>query len=304
MRIVPMPLPLLLGFVTLALLVSSCDNGEKGPDLRVAAWNLEHLDDTGTDGCVPREQADYDAIAVQVEELGLDIVAFQEVENEDAAYRVFPWSDWHVEVSRRPVRNTGLVCRSQPDQRLGHLATGFAIRREIAYHRNADMEVLGEATAFQRWGTDVTVTEDGQDLRLLSVHLASGCWGEENDEDSRDERICTILRGQINQLKAWADARRAEGTAFVILGDFNRRLAVPGDWAWQILSPPSVPLRLATSDLSTQCDPRFTELIDHLVLGGGASAMLVPGSIHEWPRQGEHPDHCAVSGDFLLQDGT
>ena len=300
MRIVPLPLRLLLAFVALALLVSSCDNGEQGPELRIAAWNLEHLDDTGTDGCLPRGQADYDAIAAQVEELGLDIVALQEVENEAAAHRVFPMSDWNVEMSGRPARNTGLECRGRPGQRLGHLATGFAIRRGIAYRRNADLDVLGVATSIQRWGTDITVTKDGQDLRLLSTHLASGCWGKENDEDPRDERTCTVLRGQINHLKAWADARGGEGAAFVILGDFNRRLAVPGDWAWELLSPSSAPLHLPTSDLTTQCDPRFTELIDHLVLGGRATALLVPGSSHEWPRQFEHPDHCAVSADFLL----
>ena len=32
-------------------------------------------------------------------------------------------------------------------------------------------------------------------------------------------------------LKAWIDARRREGAPFAILGDFNRRLALPGDWA-------------------------------------------------------------------------
>ena len=308
MRIVPSPLRLLSGLVALALLVSSCDNGEdngeQGLELRIAAWNLEHLDDTGRDGCVPREQADYDDIAAQVAEFGADIVAFQEVENAAAARRVFPRSDWHVEMSGRPATNTGLECRDRPGHRLGHLATGFAIRRDLAYRRNADLEVLGEATRFQRWGTDVTITEDGQELRLLSVHLATGCWGEENDEDPRDERVCTILDDQMHHLGAWADARNAEGSAFVILGDFNRRLAVPGDWAWELLSPSFAPLHLPTSVLATQCDPRFTELIDHLVVGGEAAEWLVPGSVHEWPRLGEHPDHCAVSGDFLLQGGT
>lgn len=303
MRMIPLPLRL-LGFLSLALLVSSCNNGAHSPELRIAAWNLEHLDDTGRDGCVPRVQADYDAIAAQVEELGLDIVAFQEVENQAAAHRVFPRSDWQVEISRRPSRDTGPECRGRPGQRLGHLATGFAIRREFGYRRNADLEVLGEATSFLRWGTDITITANGKDLRLLSVHLASGCWGEENDEEPGDERACAVLRGQMNRLKEWADTRRAEGLAFVMMGDFNRRLAVPGDWAWELLSPSSAPLHLPTSDLSTQCDPRFTELIDHLVLGGGAEALLVPGSTHEWPRLGRHPDHCAVSGDFLLQGGT
>ena len=303
-RIALLRLVLLSGFAALALFVSSCDDRERGPKLRIAAWNLEHLDDTGTDGCVPRKQADYDAIAAQVDEFGLDIIAFQEVENEAAARRVFPSSDWHVEISRRPDRNTGPACRGRPGQRLGHLATGHAVRRDIAYRRNADLDVLGEATPFQRWGTDITVRENGQELRLLSVHLASGCWGMENDEDPGDERNCTVLRGQINQLRAWAEDRRTEGEAFVILGDFNRRLAVAGDWAWELLSPSSAPLHLPTEDLTTRCDTRYTELIDHLVLGGGATELLVPGSTNEWPREGQHPDHCAVSADFLLQDGT
>ena len=295
------PLRLLLCFFALALLTSSCRDGVPGPRLRIATWNLEHLDDSGTEGCVPREPAGYRAIAAQVKELALDIVAFQEVENEAAARRVFPGADWYVRMSSRPVsRGTGLECRDRPGARLGHLATGFAIRRGIAYRRNADLDALGETSPSQRWGTNITVTRDRQNLRLLSIHLASGCWGMEHDADPRNEDACAVLRSQINQLKVWADARRAEDLAFIILGDFNRRLAVSDDWAWGILSPTSAPLDLPTSDLTTQCDDRYTEFIDHLVLGGGAETLLVPGSIHEWPRRGPHPDHCVVSADFLL----
>ena len=123
------------------------------------------------------------------------------------------------------------------------------------------------------------MTVNGRDLRLLSVHLRTGCWGAKQDGDGGRAETCATLRGQMLLLRAWADARRAEGTAFVILGDFNRRLAVPGDWAWRLLSPPSARLYLAASGLVTRCDPRFAELIDHLVVGGGAEAMLVPGSM-------------------------
>ena len=289
---------LLLCFFALALLTSACRD-QPTPRLRTAAWNLEHLDDTGTDGCLPRERADYDAIASQVVELALDVVAFQEVENATAARRVFPGPAWHVEMSSRPGTGPGPECWRRPGQRQGHLATGFAIRRGISYRRNADLSALGKASSFQRWGTDVTVTEGGRRLRLLSVHLATGCWGEPNDRDPEDAADCAALRDQMNRLKDWADARRAEGSAFIILGDFNRRLALPGDWGWQVLSPPSAPLVLATADLITACDPRYTSLIDHLVLGG-AETLMVPGSVREWPRQGEHPDHCAVSADFQL----
>ena len=289
--------PFLL-LLLLALAVPS--SASLGGELRIASWNLEHLNDTDGAGCVPREGADYDAIAQQVVALHADVVAFQEVENEAAARRVFPSARWHVAVSSRPAMNPGRACWRRPEARLGHLATGFAIRRGIAWSRNEDVTALGAGDRFQRWGTDITVTVNGRDLRLLSVHLRTGCWSAKQDGDGGRAEGCATLRGQMLRLRAWADARRAEGTPFVILGDFNRRLAVPGDWAWRLLSLPAARLRLATSGLATGCDPRFTALIDHLVVGGGAEAMLVPGSTRELPRHGPHPDHCAVSASFRI----
>ena len=238
----------------------------------------------------------------RIGELDADIVAFQEVENEAAAHRVFPASDWHVELSRRPPMEQGPACWDRPEARLGHLATGFAIRRGVAYRRNGDLEVLGEADAFQRWGADITILEGISELRLLSVHLKTGCWGRKQDRDNGHRETCATLRDQIGHLKAWADARRAEGTAFVILGDFNRRLAQPEDWAWSILSPPPAPLFLLTAGVRFRCDPRYPAFIDHLVAGGGAESMLADGSFREWPRRGPHPDHCAVSAVFRMED--
>ena len=267
-------------------------------DLRIAAWNLEHLAEADDDGCIGRSASDYATLAGRIAQLGADIVAFQEVENVAAARRVFPERDWRVEVSRRPPPNQSPACWDRPESNLGHLATGFAIRRGIEYRRNDDVEALGNNIATQRWGVDITVTAEGRDIRLLSVHLASGCWGEQQDADSDRRKICATLRAQMTHLGSWADERREEGMPFVILGDFNRRLALPGDWAWHLLSPPSAPLSLPTEGVPFRCDPRFTAHIDHLVAGGGAEEMLVEGSFRETPRIDPHPDHCAVSAKF------
>ena len=285
--------------LTLAVPLAACLAGE----LRIAAWNLEHVNDSDGAGCIPRDRAGYDALARRIAELDADIVAIQEVENAAAAGRVFPASHWHVEISSRPAMERPRRCRDRPQARLGHLATGFAIRKGIVHRRNDDVKALGMGHAFQRWGTDITVTEDGRQLRLLSVHLQTGCWGASQDRDGERAETCAVLRAQMLRLKAWADTRRAEGTAFVILGDFNRRLALAGDRAWRILSPASATLRLLTAGVAFRCDPRFRAFIDHLVVGGGAEAMAMAGSFREHPRQGPHPDHCAISAVFRVAGG-
>ena len=286
--------------VALALAILALAPPGFAAELRIAAWNLEHLADADGEGCVGRTGADYEAIARQAAALNADVVALQEVENAAAVRRVFPASDWDAVVSSRPPIGNPRRCWDRREARLGHLATGFAVRRGIAWTRDADLTVLGGNDAFQRWGTGVTVTAGGRKLRLLSVHLRSGCWGAEQDRDAKRAKACTVLRAQMRHLRNWIDARNAEGEAFVILGDFNRRLALPGDWAWRLLSPSSAPLYLLTEGVGARCDPRFPAFIDHLVAGGGTDAMSVPGSFREAPRRGPHPDHCAVSAVFRL----
>ena len=271
--------------------------------LRIATWNLEHLNDTDAAGCVPRDQADYDAIARRIREIDPDVVAFQEVENTAAALRAFPATHWRVEVSTRTETAATRECWGLSGKYLHHQATGFAIRKEIIYHRNGDLESLGNPASFQRWGTDITITLGDRQLRLLSVHLKSGCWSTEQDSDSSAYRtqVCTTLRNQILEIRAWADRRDDEGTAFGILGDFNRRLAASDDWAWRELSPESSPLALLTADIEYQCDPDYEEFIDHIVLDATAAALLVPNSTYEWPLHDDHPDHCTVSTDLQMQ---
>lgn len=283
-----------LAFLGLALPLLPVQAGE----LRVAAWNLEHLDDSEGGGCIGRSAADYEALAGWIADLDADVVAFQEVENIAAARRVFPEGAWNVEMSSRPAMQHSRPCRDRPEEMLGHLGTGFAIRRGIAYRRHGDLEALGLGKPFQRWGTDISVTAGGRELRLLSVHLRTGCWGARQDGDSRRGAVCAALREQVAHLRAWADARLGGGTAFMILGDFNRRLTMPGDWAWAMLSPKRAPLGLLTAGKVARCDPRYPAFIDHLVAGGGAEAMAVPGTFRESPRRGAHPDHCAVSATF------
>lgn len=261
--------------------------------LTLAAWNLEHLNAAAHVGCVPRRDADYEAIRAQVARLGPDLVAIQEVENETAAARVFPAADWQIVLSSRPEVGQRAPCRERPDQRLRHQATGFAIRTGVAFRRNPDLSSLADSNPDIPWGTDITIRQ-GAGLRLLSVHLVSGCWGAAQDRDAERSAICETLRLQVGALKSWVEARQAEDIPYAILGDFNRRLALDGDWAWRVLSSARFGLHLATAGLPTSCDPRYTALIDHIVVSSDLVGRIVPDSIREIPRLGDHPDHCAI----------
>ena len=130
-------------------------------ELRVTAWNLEHLDDTNGSGCVGRDDADYTALSERIDELGVGVLAFQEVENVAAAERVFDAERWSVEISARASTGTGPPCNGRPEARLGHLATGIAVREGLDYTRHDDFSALAGGNRYLRWGTDITVTRDG-----------------------------------------------------------------------------------------------------------------------------------------------
>ena len=81
------------------------------------------------------------------------------------------------------------------------MATGLAINRGVAYRRNDDLKSPGEGDAFQRWATDITVTGGGRDLRLLSIHLKTECWGAGEDRDDRRKEACAVLHSQMMHMK-------------------------------------------------------------------------------------------------------
>jgi hypothetical protein len=106
-------------------------------------------------------------------------------------------------------------------------------------------------------------------LRLLSVHLNAGC--REDPLEGSTIRDCESLAEQAAILARWAEARRREGVAFAILGDFNRRMASATASSGCIEA--AAPVARPTEGLSSPCwaDARGGRpFISHLLLGGPA----------------------------------
>ena len=295
-----------LSLLALPLLLAACidaapDGGSqrstaKLDTLKIATWNLEHLAERNGEGCRPREDADYAALRRAAGELGADVIAFQEVENKAAAERVFSPDEWTVVISGRSDAPRG-GCRGLPGQTLRNQDVGFAIRKGVPFTRNPDVRALGLDNPGLRWGVDVTI-DTPKPLRLLSVHLKSGC----NSGRAPSDRDCDVLFEQVPVLERWIDARAEDDAAFAVLGDWNRRLSSRGDAVWTELDdgePANADLTLAAGRQGATCKAKYREFIDHIALDRRATAAIVPGSFAEFtyglPEEQHPSDHCPVS---------
>ena len=270
---------------------------EAKPTIRLATWNLEHLAVNNGTGCRPRVDADYAALRDHADRLGADVIALQEVENEAAARRVFTPDAWTVVMSDRPDSNRGGTCGENPALKILKQDVGFAIRKGIPFTRNPDFRDLALGNPDLRWGVDITLNLP-KPIRLLSIHLKSGC----NSGRAPSDADCPIIFQQGEVLERWIDARAASGEDYAILGDWNRRTALPGDAFLANVSdadPPGGRLVMTNAGVGAKCVARYKDFIDHIAVGERAAARVVPGSFAEYTYGGQedlHPsDHCPNS---------
>lgn len=293
--------------------------------LRIATWNLEWLIAPNAfrklaAECVPRgaspgprkrfipcnvaeelerSEADYRALARYAEMLRADVVALQEVDGPDAARRVFPDHDFCF-TRREAVQNTG-----------------FAIRKGVPHRCGPDLVALSLDGRVRRGAELIVYPGERREIRLLSVHLKSGCARRPLDDPGE---ACSVLARQVPELERWIDAQAAAGRRFALLGDFNHDLMggrpparneqgrVRHFWSEIDDGEPAGArlINIATGQRFTNCHPgqNYRGYIDHVVLGQSLAEWRVPGS---FIRQGYEPkdalqrklaDHCPVGVDL------
>ncbi len=279
------------------------DGGRKtatGASLSLATWNLEWLMTPApqvelsvrcqrqqprsheralpcTPGRTPppaRTQADLEALARTAQTLHtprrVDVVALQEVDGPEAARQVFR-QGWKLDCFER---------RAHPQK------VGFAIREGVPYRCNSELSAL-DVDGGSRAGADLTIYPGtAHEIRLLNVHLKSGCFRGDLD---REFSPCRGLQRQAPVVEAWIDQRVREGVAFAILGDFNRHLdqderraAGPDENAplnllpaWSDDQPRGAVLHRATAGqpyLPCDADDRHSRYIDDILLSDSLKA--------------------------------
>jgi endonuclease/exonuclease/phosphatase family metal-dependent hydrolase len=262
--------------------------------LKVTTWNLEWLtarrdgDPALPADVHPKTASDIALLRQYAVQLDADVVALQEVDGPDIAAALFP-----------PDRYTLVFTNDAVVQRVG-----VAVRRGIVVHHNPDLTALdlyADAKFHLRSGLDVTLDVPGGPLRLLAVHLKTGCHFDHLATSPRLQ--CATLRGQVAVLQRWIAQRRAEGVPFVLLGDFNRVMDAQDDVLASLQA--AAPLASITAGRDSPCWGGG-HFIDQILAGGPARTWLDPDSLRvlvyrEPPGMREHlSDHCPVSARFRL----
>jgi len=253
-------------------------------DLRIATWNIYWLGSQKN----ARTESDYALLRDYADALAADVIILQEVEDASYIGKVFPPSLYHIEVSGRPAV-----------QRVA-----IAIRKGVSYRRLEDVTSLDVGSV--RRGVVVEVDDGGETIRILGVHLKSGCFAD--DLDDPQGKACKKLARQIEPLETWIDGETAAGRPVIVAGDFNRRLDMADDDLWrEINDGEPAPLIRAGAGEKPRCwGGKFGEFIDHLVLNPRAAGMMKSGSFAEL-TYGARPytkwrkrlsDHCPVSIDL------
>lgn len=229
----------------------------------------------------PRTAADYGLMATIAARLNPDLAAVQEADGARSLSRVF--SPRHY------------VIFTTDDTVLQH--TGLILRTGLEVTRHPDVQALDitppGAPHRLRSGLDMTVHFAHADLRVLVVHLKTGCW---DDPPEQTHHACPLLARQFRILSEWISERTRSGEAFAIMGDFNRRLNARDPLFLQLQE--KARLDLTTSGYASPC-LGGSYFIDHIILGGPAIGWKDPDSLSVMtiPQDSGHQlsDHCPVS---------
>ena len=263
-------------------------------EFKVVTWNAEHFAYPRSAGCKPRTSEDIAAIKAYIAGLDASVIALQEVASKEALRLVFPERDWALVLSARAdspayeCRESGLTSTQQK--------VAFAIKKGVSILQVQQNAQLGLQKTGLRFGLVVTVETPLGPTDILNVHLKSGCFVD--NYVTSDESACHTLAQQVPVLETWLAAHQASGFPYIVLGDFNHRLASENNYLASRFASDKYGIDIATQALRG-CHPSYPEPIDHILLGGMQSALIAPSArVYKYENMHEEAmlsDHCAVS---------
>lgn len=235
----------------LIILLFACNNANEIKDnndeiLLIGTFNIEWLGD-GINDRKQRNDNDYQNIAYVIENTNAEILALQEIENENALKLLVKYLDgWNY-----IIRDNG------SEQNLAFIYKNYLSLEDIGLYN--DLEVKENAT---REGLIARVSSGNLDIYLLNVHLKST--SRYDDTPEKREESFYIRRQQSNEIVEFKDSLlNLNNTAnVIILGDFNDN-PIRGDKSNIIILDTN--FYIPTKNLES-CKSEYYDLIDHIML--------------------------------------
>lgn len=265
--------------------------------IRVATWNVEHLAFPADTGCNPRTGAQLDALRDYADGLEADIIGLQEVASLEAANQLFPSSDWTIVMSER-ADNEPFTCRDNGNPSTQQ-KVAFVVRKPLVVRQVRSLEQFGLDMPGLRYGLEITVASQEQELILLNLHMKSGCFVDQYS--TSDKEACQIFAQQTPMLERWIDDQERSGKPYVVLGDFNHRLSAPFNQLTRALNQDEQGNRNSLINANAElvgCHSYYPAPIDHILLGNmnsdawqvNAEAVLFKNMAVDAMLS----DHCAI----------
>ena len=199
--------------------------------------------------------------------LNTDAFALHQIQNARALAEVFDPKLYRLFISTR----SGSIKQQ----------TAFIVRRTIPATRHPGLNQLNTIRRL-RHGVDIEIIVGQHTIRLLSVYLKSFCFEKPLTDKDSD---CEKLAPQVLARERWIDDRAANGTPFMVLGDFNRRFDKPKHDCWSEIGDGNLnelDLSRATDSGTSECwDGQYPHYIDHVVYDLQVSEWTAPGSFEQ-----------------------
>ncbi|MEZ4461959.1 MAG: hypothetical protein R3E66_20010 [bacterium] len=238
-----------------------------------------------------RSPEQVDALRDHALAIGTDLLFLEEVENLAAVQNLLP--GWQVfEVGRSGQK----IALAVPPG-------SSAVVREVSALEGLD---LGSSTL--RPGLDAQVDHGGIFVRVLAVHLKSGCQVGPLSAASPD---CAALRDQLEVLGSWIQAREAANEPYMLVGDFNRTLENFDPFMLALEEAAGKPLFRTTAGQRPSCwdhlpaAPSYPSFIDHhiiaptVVQAWGEPSLDIYNYTETYPNAWLYvSDHCAITASF------
>ena len=268
--------------------------------IKVTTWNILCLrenpdavfcntDEFGNE--FVRSPAQVEALREHALALGTDLLFLEEVENLAAVENLLPgWQVFEVGSSGQKI------------------ALAIAPGSSVNVRGVSELSELDLGSSTLRPGLVAQVDHDGISVRILAVHLKSGC---QIGDLATANSSCSALRDQLAVLKSWITERESQNQPYMLVGDFNRTLENNDPFYLGLEDAAGKPLLRLTLGQRPSCwdhlleAPSYPSFIDHIIMSPsivaawGAPAFDIYNYTETYPNAWLYvSDHCAITASF------